>query len=107
LRRRYGKDLAGAALAVTGVPFEQAVTNRPGARFGPRAIREASALQPYDPPFGWDGFDPLSEFDILDCGDLAFDYAQTAAFPARLSAHVGGILAAGTAPLLLGGDHSI
>ena len=47
LRRTYTKDLSGFDLAVTGVPFDQAVTHRPGTRFGPRAIREASTLQPY------------------------------------------------------------
>ncbi|GAB4386269.1 agmatinase [Albidovulum sp.] len=106
LRRRYTKDLAGVDLAVTGVPFDQAVTHRPGTRFGPRAIREASALQPFDPPYGW-GFSPLEEFDIVDCGDLAFDYARVAAFPDRLTAHVAGILAAGPAVVTLGGDHYI
>ena len=50
LRRTYTKDLSGYDLAVTGVPFDQAVTHRPGTRFGPRAIREASSLQPFDPP---------------------------------------------------------
>jgi len=44
LRRKYTKDLKGVDLCVTGVPFDQAVTNRPGTRFGPRAIREASSL---------------------------------------------------------------
>jgi hypothetical protein len=67
LRRRYTKDLAGVDLAVTGVPFDQAVTHRPGTRFGPRAIREASSLQPFDPPYGW-GYDPLSSFAIVDTG---------------------------------------
>ena len=104
LRRSYTKDLTGVDLAVTGVPFDSAVTNRPGARLGPRAIREASLLQPCDPPFGW-GFDPLSEFDIVDHGDLAFDYAKTADFPARLRAHLSAILAAGAGTLMLGGDH--
>ena len=56
LRRRYSKDVSGVNLAVTGVPFDQAVTNRPGTRLGPRAIREASALQTYDPPSGWGFF---------------------------------------------------
>ncbi len=82
LRRMYTKDLSGVDLAVTGVPFDQAVTHRPGTRFGPRAIREASRLQPYDPPYGWDGFDPLSEFAIADYGDMAFDYANVAGVPA-------------------------
>ncbi len=81
LRRKYTKDLTGVDLAVTGVPFDQAVTNRPGSRFGPRAIREASSLQPYDPPYGWDGFDPLGEFSIVDYGDLAFDYAKNRNLP--------------------------
>ncbi len=107
LRRRYGKDLDGVDLAVLGVPFDQAVTNRPGARFGPRAIREASSLQPYDPPHGWDGFDPLSEFAIVDRGDLAFDYANVAAFPAALEAEIASILDAGTGTVTLGGDHFI
>ena len=52
LRRTYTKDLTGVDLAITGVPFDQAVTHRTGTRFGPRAIREASTLQPYDPPQG-------------------------------------------------------
>lgn len=105
LRRAYTKDLTGVDLAVTGVPFDQAVTNRAGARMGPRAIREASALQPYDPPYGWDGFDPLSEFSIIDYGDLAFDYAHTPSFPGLLQAHIAGILAAGVSTVSLGGDH--
>lgn len=106
LRRKYTKDLRGVDIAVTGVPFDQAVTNRTGTRLGPRAIREASVLQPYDPPYGWD-FDVMSEFAIADYGDLAFDYAQVSAFPAALTAHIKGILDAGAASVALGGDHYI
>ncbi|MCA0995575.1 agmatinase [Alloyangia pacifica] len=106
LRRRYTKDLSGADVAVTGVPFDQAVTNRTGTRFGPRAIREASLLQPCDAPYGW-GYDVLSEFAIADYGDLAFDYANVPAFPGTLEAHIAGILATDTATVTLGGDHSI
>lgn len=106
LRRRYTKDLTGAEIAVTGVPFDQAVTNRPGTRLGPRAIREASALQAPDPPYGWP-FDVLSERAIVDYGDLAFDYADIPAFPEALRAHIRGILAKGAAPVTLGGDHYI
>ncbi|MCL4107562.1 UNVERIFIED_CONTAM: hypothetical protein GTU68_022023 [Idotea baltica] len=106
LRRTYTKDLTGVDLAITGVPFDQAVTNRPGTRLGPRAIREASALQPYDPPYGWN-IDPVEEFNIADYGDLAFDYAKISDFPAVLTAHITGILAAGAGSLVLGGDHYI
>ncbi len=106
LRRRYTKDLAGVDLAVTGIPFDCAVTNRPGTRLGPRAIRAASALQAPDPPYGW-AVDPMSEMNVVDYGDLAFDYANIPAFPAALEAHVAGILEAGAAALCLGGDHYI
>jgi agmatinase len=106
LRRRYTKDLTDVDLVVTGVPFDQAVTHRPGTRFGPRAIREASTLQPYDPPYGW-GFNPLEEFAIADYGDVAFDYARVADFPEALTAHIRGILAAGPGTIVLGGDHYI
>ncbi|SLN65013.1 Agmatinase [Aquimixticola soesokkakensis] len=106
LRRRYTKDLSGVDLAVTGVPFDQAVTNRPGTRLGPRAIREASTLQAFDAPYGW-GYSPLEEFDVIDYGDLAFDYAKVADFPQALTDHIAPILAAGAGTLVLGGDHFI
>jgi agmatinase len=106
LRRRYTKDLTGVDLAVTGIPFDQAVTNRPGTRLGPRAIREAATLQAFDAPYGW-GFDPLSEFTVVDYGDIAFDYASVPDFPAALTAHIETILAAGASTICLGGDHSI
>ncbi|WP_371168925.1 agmatinase [Aliiroseovarius sp. 2305UL8-7] len=106
LRRRYTKDLTGVDIAVTGVPFDQAVTNRPGTRLGPRAIREASSLQSPDPAYGWD-FDVMSEFAIVDYGDLAFDYAHIDQFPATLEAHITSILDQGAACLTLGGDHYI
>ncbi|MBF9060484.1 agmatinase [Rhodobacterales bacterium HKCCSP123] len=107
LRRRYSKDLAGVDLAITGIPFDQAVTNRPGTRLGPRAIREASTLMTYDPPYGWDGYSPLEALAMVDYGDMAFDYAYPTDVPARIEAHVAGILAAGAGCITLGGDHSI
>ncbi len=106
LRRKYTKDLRGVDVAVTGVPFDQAVTNRTGTRLGPRAIREASLLQPCDAPYGW-GYDVLSEFAIADYGDVAFDYAKTSEFPDALKSHIAGILAQDTATVTLGGDHYI
>jgi len=106
LRRRYTKDLTGVDIVVTGVPFDQAVTNRPGTRLGPRAIREASTLQPFDPPYGWP-YDVLSTCAIADYGDLAFDYANIPAFPGALRDHIAHILAQDVATLTLGGDHYI
>jgi agmatinase len=106
LRRRYTKDLTGVDIAVTGVPFDQATTNRPGTRLGPRALREASALQVFDPPYGWP-FDPLSELAIVDYGDVAYDYAKISEFPAALTNHIRGILQKDVASVVLGGDHYI
>ena len=49
MRRRYSRDLTGVDLAVLGIPLDVTVTNRPGARFGPQAIRRASAILDGDP----------------------------------------------------------
>jgi agmatinase len=106
LRRTYTKDLTGVDLAITGVPFDQAVTHRTGTRFGPRAIREASTLQPYDPPYGWPT-NPLEEMNIIDYGDVAFDYAKTSTFPQTLTDHIATVLAANAGTITLGGDHFI
>ncbi len=106
MRRSYTKDLTGVDLAITGIPFDQAVTHRPGARFGPRAIREASSLQPCDPPFGWD-VNPLTDFDMIDYGDMAFDYARVQDFPGTLEAHIKAILDRDVGVISLGGDHYI
>ena len=106
LRRKSAKDLSGVDMAVTGGPFDLAVTNRPGTRFGPRAIREASPLQPFARPYGWD-FSVMEEFAITDYGDLAYDYAKLQNFPPALTAHIRTLLQAGVAPVVLGGDHYI
>ena len=106
LRRRYTKDLTDVDIAITGVPFDQAVTNRPGARFGPRAIREASTLQTFDPPYGWD-IDPMQVLNIVDYGDLAFDYAKIQEFPLLLEKHISKILSEDASAIVLGGDHFI
>ena len=52
-RRRYSRDLTNIDIAVTGIPFDSAVTNRPGCRFGPRAIREASTRSRIEKPRLW------------------------------------------------------
>ena len=90
LRRSYSKDLSGVDLAITGVPFDQAVTHRTGTRFGPRAIREASSLMPYDPPYGWPT-NPLEELGIIDYGDVgpsaaAYDPVNLPTYPSGFNA---------------------
>ena len=69
MRRKYTKNVKGADAVVWGIPFDAAVTNRPGARFGPQAIRRASAIFDNDPqyPFNRDLFETLAVVDYGDC----------------------------------------
>jgi agmatinase len=65
LRRKYSRDLQGVDVAVTGIPMDTATTNRPGSRFGPRAIRAASSSMNWSRPWPWD-IDPLEVLKIID-----------------------------------------
>lgn len=104
LRCRYTKDLAGVDVAVTGIPLDTATTNRPGARFGPRAIRAASSQIAWTRPYGCP-FDPLERLAVVDFGDCVWDHGRPEGIPAAIEAHADAILAAGAAMLSLGGDH--
>jgi agmatinase len=104
LRRRYSKDLTDVDVAVVGVPFDLATTNRPGARFGPAAIRAASAIMAWDRPYGWD-YDPRERLAIVDYGDVSFDFGKPERIPGTIEEQIAPIVAAGAAPLTLGGDH--
>jgi agmatinase len=106
LRRRYTKDLAGVDVAVVGVPFDTATTNRPGARLGPRAIRAASASLAWTRPYAWP-FDPCEKLHVIDYGDVHFDPGAPQAVPEAIRAQFAAIVAAGVAPLALGGDHFV
>ncbi len=106
LRRRYSKDLTGADVAVVGVPFDLATTNRPGARFGPRAMREASASLAWCRPYAWP-FDPFDRLNVIDTGDLLVDQGFPDRIPTQITDHFRQIIAAGVMPLALGGDHFV
>lgn len=106
LRRSYSRDLTGVDVAVTGVPYDAAVTHRPGCRLGPQAIRAASVqlaeLKAF--PFGFDPFDTLS---VVDYGDVFLDPHHPQTVRPDIEAHMAQILDAGAKTLTLGGDHSI
>lgn len=106
LRRRYTRDFTGADVVVSGLPYDAAVTYRPGARLGPRAIRAASVqlaeLKAF--PFGFDPFDTLA---VIDAGDCFIDPHHPETVVAAIEAHIAAILAAGALPLSLGGDHFV
>jgi agmatinase len=106
LRRRFTRDLAGVDVAVTGVPFDTATSNRPGARFGPRTLRAASSSMTWARPWPWK-IDPLEVLSIIDYGDCSFDYGNPAGVPAEITAHMDRIVQAGVATLVLGGDHFV
>ena len=107
MRRRYGKDLEGVDIAVTGVPLDLATTNRPGARFGPAGIRAASAIMAWgDGVWPW-GFDPFETLAVVDYGDCAIDHGRPEETVARIEAHARTVLDAGASLLTLGGDHFI
>ena len=104
-RRRYAAEPAGADVAVLGVPFDQAVTNRPGARFGPRAIRQASTMISWPGgPWRWSA-DPFAHLAVVDTGDLFHDTGDPMGLAAALEARAAAIIASGAKILALGGDH--
>jgi agmatinase len=106
MRRRYTKDLSGVDIAYTGIPFDHSMMNRPGSRYGPRAIREQSALLAWGAPYRWD-FSPFDEIKVVDYGDVGFDHGDLTEVPARIQAHIKGILDQGAASLSIGGDHFV
>ena len=106
MRRKYTRDLTGVDIAVTGIPFDQAVSNRPGTRFGPEAIRKASADHAWGPIWPW-MFDPCETLSIVDYGDCYFDWGSKEDVPAAIQDHVAEILAGGASSLCLGGDHFV
>lgn len=106
MRRRYSRDLAGVDAAVWGIPFDTAVSNRPGARFGPQAIRRASAIFDGDPQYPF-GIDPFETLAVIDYGDCAFETGVYTEIPARIAAEAAAIIDRGVHLFTLGGDHFV
>jgi agmatinase len=98
-------DWAGADAAVIGVPFDTAASFRPGARYGPAAIREMSLMiRRWHPVLRIDVFDTLSVIDGSDIDTVPGNAERTTAMIAE---HLEPVIAANTVPVVLGGDHSI
>jgi agmatinase len=96
--------LAGADVAIVGAPLDDLVSDRPGARFGPRAIRAASC--PPGPHLEAK-VDAFAELRVVDFGDAPVIPAEPLRSLDGLEALVGEVVAAGAVPIVLGGDHSI
>ena len=97
-------ELEGMDVAVVGAPTDDLVSDRPGTRFAPRAIRAASC-----PPGEHleAKIDAFAELKMVDFGDAPVLPADAARSHAAIEATVGQVLAAGAIPIVLGGDHSI
>jgi agmatinase len=96
--------LAGADVAIVGAPTDDLVSDRPGTRFAPRAIRAASC--PPGPHLEA-GIDAFAALRIVDYGDAAVAPADPVRSHAAIERIVGEVVDAGAIPVTLGGDHSI
>jgi agmatinase len=106
LRRRYSRDMTGVDVVVSGVPYDSSVTNRPGCRFGPRAIREASTQLAELKSFPF-GFDLAKSLKIIDWGDCMVDPHNPNTIVDTIFSHAKKILEANCKMLTFGGDHFV
>jgi agmatinase len=104
-RLPHSTDVDGVDVAVAGIPFDTATSFRPGARFGPEAIRSASSLlRPYNP--AWD-VDVTEALAVVDYGDVPVAPGDTVETYRRVEAALAPVVEAGVAPFCLGGDHAV
>ncbi len=104
-------DAIDADIAVLGAPFDFGTQFRPGARFGPRAVREASTLFSFGHAGAYDHEDDVTYLGegtkIVDLGDADIVHTDTIKSHQNIEFGVRKILAAGAIPVVIGGDHSV
>lgn len=104
-------DAIDADVAILGAPFDFGTQWRPGARFGPRAVREASTLFSFGHAGAYDHEDDATYLDasvrMVDLGDADIIHTKTPESHANIAYGVRQILTAGALPVVIGGDHSI
>ncbi|WP_331232264.1 agmatinase [Natronorarus salvus] len=99
----YDLETSSADIAFLGIPYDDATSYRPGARFGPRAIRLASTLlKPYNPVTETD----LTNVEIVDHDDVPVVPGYTEETFDRIESRVASVLDHGVFPAIAGGDHS-
>lgn len=106
MRRRLSRTLKGIDVAVWGIPFDAAVSNRPGARFGPQGVRRASAILEGDPQYPFHA-DPFETLAVVDYGDCSLDYGRHFDVPRQIQGQAQEVIDAGTTLLSIGGDHYV
>jgi agmatinase len=97
-----------AAAVIIGAPFDGGTSHRPGARFGPQAIRTTDYL-PHDgmrPSLAL-GLDPLVELRVVDLGDVEMPSGETERSLGLLEDRVAMVARHSVIPIILGGDHTI
>jgi agmatinase len=105
MRLPHVTDLDGVDVAVCGIPTDDAVSFKSGARFGPEAIRSASVLlRPYNPRLRVDVAEKLSMIDFGDAPTIPGYHVETLR---SIAEFLRPVHQAGVVPLCLGGDHSI
>ena len=106
MRLPVSRDIEGVDIAIYGLPLDLGTTNRPGARYGPRAIRDHTLLlSSLTDPFPPHSRALRDEFRLIDYGDLAFEFGYIDAMLEVCQQHLGRLVDAGVATLGLGGDH--
>ncbi|MFQ5948999.1 MAG: agmatinase [Acidimicrobiia bacterium] len=101
-------DLGDAGVVILGAPFDWGTTHRPGARFGPKAIREGDYLKPDGTrPHLPTGIDPLAVLRVVDAGDVDVVPGYIEESLDRIAQAVEAIATQGAVPVVLGGDHTI
>ena len=99
------EDVEDHDIAVVGVPFDAGVTYRPGARFGPAYIRQASRLlRPYNPALD---VSPFQTVQVVDAGDIPASPFDIEAALASIAHDVGRLTVEGRRVVVLGGDHTV
>jgi guanidinopropionase len=98
-------DFAKVAVGIVGVPWDGGTTNRPGARHGPRQLRDASTMIRMRHPVS--GFSPFEEINCADSGDVSVNPADVQDTLSRVTAFYDTLLAAGVRPMTAGGDHLV
>jgi len=105
---RRAADARPGEVVILGAPFDWGASHRPGARFGPKAIREADYLEPDGSrPHLTARVDPLRDLPVVDAGDIAIVPGSVERSLAAIEEAVATVAAAGAVPLVLGGDHTI
>jgi len=99
------RDLKGVKAIFVGIPFDDGTTFRPGPRFGPRAVREASRLlRPYNPVID---VKPFQTLGMVDYGDVDIVPGYIEDTYEKIERSMNQIFSAGIIPAVCGGDHSI